>query len=391
MNPVSKGRHRRRAERVTVAGAVPVALAIVCSGVANSAPQAGLGVEEEVQPGFFADEVEEAAPAPAAEPKEYWVAPPVEYNNVPTRTVPTSYDEYDAPVTPATFSELHLPVAVEPVAPIEAPKERLRLGDYVSDQPNWMSDTVLERTNNTAAVYEAQMNTFWRSTGLEASRADRIGAATIGTAAVTGIGAAAAAGATGAVVGALIGGTIGGTSALELLGPPVLVAVAANPLLAPIAITPGVAATAAGAAIGAVVVGVPTAVVAGVGGAAVGAAHGLAFGAGDTLGEPKELHLEQAPTVDAAAVTENTRDTLEQIEALPGGQQIADAIRNGAFWLPPQLAAMDEQVRGAVSSVPGGAGVIAAVDAGNADAAAIFEPQVEQSGVANEAVQAGLV
>ncbi|MFD1812275.1 insoluble domain protein [Rhodococcus gannanensis] len=387
MNPVSKGRHRRRAERVTVAGAVPVALAIVCSGVANSAPQAGLGVEEEVQPGFFADEVEEAAPAPAEEPKEYWVAPPVEYNNVPTRTVPTSYYDYDEPVAPASFSDLHLPVAVEPVAPIEAPKERLRLGDYVSDQPNWMSDTVLERTNNTAAVYEAQMNTFWRSTGLDASRADRIGAATIGGAAVTGIGAAAAAGATGAVVGALIGGTIGGTSGLA----PLSGAAATVLPLIPGVVAIGTVTTVMGAGIGAAVVGVPTAVVAGVGGAVVGAAHGMAFGAGDTLGEPKELHLEQAPTVDAAAVTENTRDTLEQIEALPGGQQIADAIRNGAFWLPPQLAAMDEQVRGAVSSVPGGAGVIAAVDAGNADAAAIFEPQVEQSGVANEAVQAGLV
>ncbi|MGW4479807.1 insoluble domain protein [Rhodococcus triatomae] len=385
MNPVSKGRHRRRAERVTVAGAVPVALAIACSSVANSAPvQPGVGVEEEVQPGVLADESAAAEPAPVEEPKEYWVAPPVEYANVPTRTAPASYYEYDAPIAPASVAQLHLPVPVEVVAPIEAPEERLRLGDYVADQPNWMSDTVLERTNNTAAVYEAQMNTFWRSTGVEASRADRIGAATIGGAAVGGLGAAAVAGTTGAVVGGLIGGTVGGTSGIGVLAG--AATVAQGFVAAPIPVIT----TAMGGAIGAAAVGIPAAVVAGVAGAAVGAAHGAAFGAGDTLAEPIEMDLRQAPTVDESAVTESTRRTLEQIEALPGGQQVADAIRSGAFWIPPQLEAMDEQVRGTVSSVPGGTEAIAAVDAGNADAAAIFEPQVQQSGAANSAVQAGL-
>lgn len=390
MNAVSKGRHRRRAERVTVAGAVPVALAIVCAGVANSAPaqQPGVAVEDapDLQPGV---PVVESAPAPAPEPveepKEYWVAPPVEYDNVPTRTAPTSYYENDAPIAPAAVSQLHLPVAVEPVAPIEAPEERLRIGDYVADQPNWMSDTVLERTNNSAAVYEAQVNTFWRSTGVEASRADRIGAATIGGAAVGGLGTAAAVGIPAAVAGGLVGGYLGGNFGVGL-------APAAGFLLPGVGhVGAPVIATAGGAAIGAAVAGVPAALVAGAVGAGVGAAHGMAFGAGDTLSEPIEMQLSQAPTVDEAAVTASTRGALEQIETIPGGQQVAGAVRAAAFWVPPQIAAAGEQARAAVVALPGGAEFVAGLDASGADAADIFEPQVQQSGAASGAVQAGLV
>ncbi|NKW34486.1 hypothetical protein GS942_21385 [Rhodococcus hoagii] len=64
---------------------------------------------------------------------------------------------------PIRVEQLHLPTYVEPVAPIQAPEKRLRLGDYITDKPNWMSEEYLDRTNNSAAVAEAQMATFWKS------------------------------------------------------------------------------------------------------------------------------------------------------------------------------------------------------------------------------------
>ncbi|NKV12996.1 hypothetical protein GS909_23075 [Rhodococcus hoagii] len=68
-----------------------------------------------------------------------------------------------------------------PVAPIQAPEKRLRLGDYITSphKPNWMSEEYLDRTNNSAAVAEAQMATFWKSVGVDVDRSDRVAAATV--------------------------------------------------------------------------------------------------------------------------------------------------------------------------------------------------------------------
>lgn len=393
---VSKGGHRRRIERVSMAGALPVALAIVCSGVATAAPaqQPGVGVESETpsQPGVPAAAPEAVAePAPAepmapAEPKEYWVAPPVEYDNVPTRPAPTVYyEEDDAPIAPAAVQQLHLPVPVEPVAPIEAPAERLRLGDYVADKPNWLTEDDLAKTNNTAAAYEAQVNTAWRSVGIEASRADRIGAATIGGAAVTGLGFAAGAGIPAAVAGGLIGGAIGTAVLPESVGIGTVVLPVAGTITAP------VVTVAAGAAIGAAAAGIPVAVVAGTIGGVVGAAHGMAFGAGDTLAEPIEMEIPDAPTVDPAAITEQTRATVAQVETLPGGPAAVDAVRDTVAWVPPQLAAATEQARTTALGQPGGPDLIRRVEASATATADTFAPVTTPVNEVLGAIGAGLV
>ncbi|MFF0818575.1 insoluble domain protein [Rhodococcus sp. NPDC003318] len=376
---VTRGAHRRRVERVSTAGALPVALAIVCSGVATAAPAEQPGVTDEVetssQPGVSDPEFDPApaeavAPAASDAPKQYWVAPPAEYDNVPTRPAPTSYyEEYDAPIAPASVQDLHLPVVVEPVAPIEAPAERLRLGDYVADKPNWLSEENLDKTNNTAAAYEAQVNTAWRSVGIEASRADRIGAATVGGAATYGLGVAAATGIPAAVVGGLIGGTLGGMFGVGVVAP------AAGVVLPVVGFVSGpVLSTANGAAIGAAVVGIPVAVVAGTIAGVVGGAQGMAFGAGDTLAEPIELEIPDAPTVDPGAITEQTRATVAHVETLPGGVQAVTAVRDAVEWVPPQIAAATEQARTTALGQPGGPDLVRRIEASATATADAFAP-----------------
>ncbi|GAA4484769.1 hypothetical protein GCM10023094_38610 [Rhodococcus olei] len=383
-------------QRVAVVGALPLAVAIVCSGVATAAPaeQGGVGVEEAPrdQPGVPA---EEAAPAPApgpapvaepavAEPKEYWVAPPVEYDNVPTRPAPTYYYE-DAPSAPVTVQQLHLPTPVEPVAPIEAPPERLRLGDYVAAKPNWLSGEDLDKTNNTAAVFEAQVDTFWKSIGVETSRADRIGAATVGGAALGGLGTAAALGVPAAVAGGLVGGVSG-------FGIGLAMAPEAGALLPVVGwVAPPVLNAAGGAAVGAAVAGIPVALVAGTTGAIVGAATGMAFGAGDTLAEPIEVEIPDAPTVDAAAITDATRDTVARVESLPGGPGAVEAVRQADRQVPLQVADAAAQVRDTVTAQPGGRDLVQRVEAAGAATATTFAPVAGPVGEVLDAVRAGLV
>ncbi|MBM4515550.1 hypothetical protein GS432_00390 [Rhodococcus hoagii] len=169
------------------------------------------------------------------QPRSYWTPPPAEYQEIEWRETPSyqqqsynsgysdggydsGYDNggYSQPYygEPIRVEQLHLPTYVEPVAPIQAPEERLRLGDYITDRPNWMSPEYLDRTNNSAAVAEAQMATFWKSVGVDVDRSDRVAAATVGGAAAGAIGSGLAFG----TVGALAGGTIGGNYGLGLGG-----------------------------------------------------------------------------------------------------------------------------------------------------------------------------
>lgn len=376
---------RRRLDRVAVVGAMPVAAALACCAVAVAVPvQPGVGQAPATQPGVeSAPPATEAAPPPPAEaaveePKAYWVAPPVEYDNVPTRPAPTYYYEQE-PIAPAGVGQLHLPVAVEPVAPIEAPAARLRLGDYVADKPNWLSEADLDRTNNTAAAYEAQVNTVWRSVGVEASRADRIGAATIGGAAVGGLGAATAVGIPAAVAGGLIGGGIGAMGA----GP----AAIANGILVPGVgyVTGPVLSTAGGAAIGAAALGAPVAIAAGTAGAVGGAAAGMAFGAGDTLAAPVEIEIPDAPTVDPDVLTDVARTTVTRVESLPGGAAAVAAVRDVAEATPAQVTGVIEELR---STAEGRVGTGEALDRVEAAASAAVDAIGPASGPAGEVLGA---
>jgi hypothetical protein len=370
MNHNRGARHRARTERATVVGVIPLAIAITCAGPAFAQP--GVVVESAPAP---APEAEPAAP----EPKTYWIAPPVEYAEVPTRPVPNyDYTEYSEPVEPVQIQELHLPVAVEVVAPIEAPKERLRVGDFVSDQPNWLSDEYLNRTNNTSAVIEAQVNTFWKSIGVDAERSDRIAAATVGGAAAGAVTGAMTAGVPFAVGGALIGGTIGGNVGVGIGNAfiPGLGWVAAAPI-----------GTAAGAAIGAAAAGIPAAAVGAVVGGVAGGAAGTAFGAGDSLGTPTEFVLPNVTEPDAAALKlqageEYARLAMEQPAAATA---VVDAVV-AAPQLAEQVTSQAVAAREATLAQPGGEQVIAGLDAAAVELNHAFGPV---AGMVGEALAAG--
>lgn len=290
--------------------------------------------------------------APAQPEPVYWVAPPAQYENIeyqPLENYDYGTNTYNAPddyyVAPLRVEELHLPTYVEPTAPIIAPRETLRLGTYHVAQPNWITDGDLARTNNTSAVIEAEVSTFWRSLGVETTRANRLAAAQLGMGAAGAIGTAV----TWGIPAALVGGGIGGY--VTAVNPPALVS--------GIGWVPGgVFGTAVGAAIG----GIPAALAGAVVGGAAGIQAGTAFGAGD-LGEPQEFPAEVRSffnDVDQPAVTTQTQDTLAQWVTNPVGGVAASAVRDVVAAAP----GIDRQARDFVGAQPGGEQLLGQIDAG---------------------------
>lgn len=347
------GRHHRNrtagvVARVAIVPSAAAAVIVAASGAASAAPnqlppQGGVTSGPSTQGGVTSAPATQGGvtSAPAQPEPVYWVEPPAQYQNIEYR--PLEYydydtDTYDAPddyyIAPARVEDLHLPTYVEPTAPIIAPRETLRLGTYHAPQPNWVTDGDLARTNNTSAIIEAEVSTFWRSLGIETTRANRLAAAQIGMGAASGIGAG--------VVGALAGGTIGGIVGAGMSG--------GIPVTIPggvIFVTTGVAGTAIGAAVGGVLAAVP-AVVGGV-------VAGTAVGAGD-LGEPRDLPI---PDVDKTALTAQTQETLARWESTPAGDVVVSAVR-GTVAAAPEI---DRQARDLVAAQPGGDRILDQVDA----------------------------
>lgn len=366
------GRHRRRSTAHT-ATALTVAAAALVSGIALAPaafadPIQGGVTGGDIQGGVTGGDIQGGtttptpAPTPAPQPtveqqeqpqqRQYWVAPPQEYNNTQWRALP-DYNYNTNTYTPSKHTDdgpvqvqhLHLPTPVAPTAPIVAPRNKIRLGEVMFDQPNWVSNDDAARTNNTAAVIEAGVSTFWRSTGMKADRADRMAAAEVAGGATGAMAGAAAAGIPAAVAGGLIGGTIGGITG----------ATAGGFILTPIpglpAVTTGVAGTAGGAAIGAAVAGIPAAAAGAVAGGAAGVVAGSNFGAGD-LAQPRDVKV---PDVDQKAVTTDTENTLTSWkQSGPVGQAAAQAVHDGV----QQAAAIDTQARAFVATQPGGKQVL---------------------------------
>lgn len=350
----------------------------------------------------------EQAPAPAPEPtpapvqddnRSYWTPPPAEYADVQWRQAPSNqqsyYDSGDGTsqttyieptyVDPVQVTELHLPTAVAPVAPIEAPKERLRLGDFVTDQPNWMSDVYLDRTNNSAAVIEAQVNTAWQSIGVDAERSDRIAAATIAGAGVGALTGATAAAIPAATIGGLIGGTVGGGVGATVGG------IIPTPIPGLPIVTTGAAGTAAGAAIGAAAVGVPAAAIGAVVGGIGGGIAGTAFGAGDSTGQPMEFELPNLAEPDESLLATQASDTVSQWDSqLPGS---GEAVRDAAEAAPAvaeQATSQAVQAREAVLAQPGGDAVIGALDAAGVELGHAFGPTADLVNLAVHAASGGV-
>ncbi len=265
--------------RLIAAGAVPV-LMLLASQHASAVTLAPIadqpGVTAPAQPGTEAPAPPPPPPAPPA-PAVYPEQPPEIRNGATLRPEPSP-----APAPPMSVMQLHAPVPVEPVAPIEPPPDMIRIGQAEFAEPEWLPPEVGDTINTVSADLEAQAATFLDSVGIPAGRSDRVAGATVAGAGVGGaIGGAVAgvpAAAAGAVVGGLIGGTIGGIAGAAL-GTVVAVPVIGT-------VTSGVAGTALGAAAGAVVGAVVAGVPAAAAGALVGGTVGAGFGAGVGVGQP---------------------------------------------------------------------------------------------------------
>ncbi|WP_157556691.1 hypothetical protein [Nocardia acidivorans] len=275
----------RRALRPAL-GALPLALAIACAGMAHAIPQPG--VTTPAQPGTAAPGSDSprqpgTTVAPPAPQVEYAV--PQNHRPVPVETEPAPAIEWQ---------QLHAPEPVAPVAPIAPPPRTLRIGEFVTPAPDEVPDFLLNPVNDGASQTEAAISTGLQSVGINPSRSDKIAAATAGGAvlgaAVVGvpaaIGGAIGGGLIGAGVGAGIGAGIGvaivaGTAVAAGVPTGGLGAAIAAPAAVPIIgggalIGAGVGA-AVGAGLGAVGVGVPAAILGGVAGGAAGGFLGGAF------------------------------------------------------------------------------------------------------------------
>lgn len=351
------GRHHRRRvagalARIAIVPSTAAAVIVAASGAASAAPdelppQGGVTSPPSTQGGVTTPEPSTqggVTAAPAQPEPVYWVEPPAQYQNIeyqPLENYDYGTNTYNAPddyyVAPVQFQDLHLPTYVEPTAPIIAPRETLRLGTFHAPQPNWITDGDLNRTNNTSAVIEAEVSTFWRSLGVETTRADRLAAAQVGMGAVGAVGTALAWG----VPAALLGGTIGGTvTAFNL--PANVIGIGWVP--------GGVFGTAVGAAIAGVPVGLAGAIAGGV----AGVRAGTAFGAGD-LGEPQDLAIAD---VDQPAIVARTQAVLAEWETTPAGGAVAGTVRDTAAAAP----GIDRQAREFVAAQPGGTQVLEQID-----------------------------
>ncbi|MBB5916881.1 outer membrane biosynthesis protein TonB [Nocardia transvalensis] len=132
----------------------------------------------------------EPAPAPA-----YAEQPPQVRNGPQPRPRPEPSPE---PVAPVQLEDLHLPEPVPPVAPIQAPDNTIRLGQWETPSSPWLPPEVRDCVNTTAADAEAALATALDSVGLPAGRSDRVSGAALA-------GAAIAAGTVGAGFGAGVG------------------------------------------------------------------------------------------------------------------------------------------------------------------------------------------
>ncbi|WP_280422894.1 hypothetical protein [Nocardia carnea] len=267
------GPARRAAGSVVAAGAVPLIATLIGAGTANAealpAPPASPPIPalpaNPLQPAFAAPDpvrdlttaVDEAtrvavrsatdtfgmatapflpAPAPAS------VAEPVP--TPATRAVPQH--AYLAPQ-----GELHAPMPVAPVAPIEAPPGKLRIGNVVMDAPPFD----VREINTGAAQAEAQVATFYDSVGVERSRSDRMAAQTVGSAAI-GASVANTLASPIATTSAMVGAVAGLISGIPFLP----IGLVVGPVL--------------GAAIGYAVIAAPAMAVGAAVGGAIGAAEG---------------------------------------------------------------------------------------------------------------------
>lgn len=347
--------HHRRA---AVLGTVPLAFVVACAGIASAAPtQPGVTNETpSVQSGVSVSAQRESAPAkpkqvveptpdpvPTPDPTPARVVVPDPPRTVPSRVAPAATTQ--APTLYA--APLHAPEVVEPVAPIAAPPNTLRLGDFETDKPEWVSTEAMNSANNWSAYGESEIARGWNGVGVSPARSDRLAASTTTGAVLGGTAGAAAAGIPSAAAGAMTGAVIGaGTGAV--IGCVVLVPI---PVPCAQAVPGALIGAGVGAVAGAGLLGIPAAALGGAAGALGGGAIGTAYGAGDPDDAPFAPEIQvAAPTlsrVDAHSVGSSAATTVAQtvtwVGAQPGGSDAIDAApviaEQAASWIADQSRA----------------------------------------------------
>lgn len=390
---------RRRGLRASVAVA-PVAITLAFAGVSTAAPVQP-GVSPPDQPGTttapappepqsdtgLASFIPDPPAAPAPRQKPQYLQP--QYEQPQYTPAPQYSEQSPAPQSPqprgpkpSAPQQESAPVPAAPIgppAPIAPPKDKVRVGSFEADRPEWLPADVARKGNAWSAWFEYQIALAGDQVGLSREDSDRIAAATTAGAAAGGtVGAlttgvpAAVLGATGgAVIGGVAGGIIGAT-----VGAP-----AGAVLIPGVGAVPGTfvggaggAAIGAGvgAAAGAAAVGIPAAVAGGAVGAVAGGALGAALGNGDgskpvpappplldlpapaPAPEPAPAPVQVPEVAIPTQVVESTKSAVQQVEqSSPAGAQVVATAREAVADIPAPQPGQFGAATDAVTSVLG--------------------------------------
>ncbi len=244
-------------------------------------------------------------PGPPQEaPYQPYVAPSV-------YTAPTYEDDYE--VTP--IQTLNAPRPAAPVRPIAPPPEKIRVGNFITDIPEGMSDKDVNSINAWAAYGEAKIAQGLISMGVPADEASRQAASTIigvvgGATAGAGAGALMAAPmgivpgvVVGVPVGAAIGAVYNGVTFSWMNAAPGFGTVAWANMIGLGALAGAGIGLLAGPVVGAGLFGAAGAIAGAVAGGTAGGALAYALGAGDPGANPedpwKQGEAEPMPNPDA--------------------------------------------------------------------------------------------
>ncbi|MGV9709875.1 hypothetical protein ACWDTI_04345 [Gordonia sp. NPDC003424] len=285
-------------------------------------------------------QVEPAAPVYVPGPGTI-PAPPQEAPYQPY-TQQDASPNYQTAYNPVPEEPLTVPKPVAPVRPIAPPRNMLRVGNWVSEKPTWLTKNDVNSINAWSAYGEAKIAQGLISVGVPKDEASRRAASTIIGVMSGGTAGAAALGIPAIIPGALVGAGIGAVAGAGIG--------AASGAISLIVTTGGVGAAGAGpaalaaagpgaligAGIGAVVGGAAAGAVAGTVGAVVGGTLGggaaYALGAGDPGTNPQAPWLlnQTDPQTDPSEPTgpNQFRITLPADQASKAGLPAVDYVVN---------------------------------------------------------------
>ncbi|MGJ0118713.1 hypothetical protein ACQ7HM_05860 [Williamsia sp. MIQD14] len=276
--------------RTTAGVMLAAAIAAGTAGQAFAAPPGTAPPSTDMAPGI--------APATPTPPPPAPTPPPVQGRSIipaPTFDAPVIYEDspgYTPPVYSGTYNPvpptITAPKPTKPVNPVLPRPGIIKLGNFRTPQPAFLSDADARNLNGQAATIEARTATYYESIGFPKDQAARTAASTtvgilvggaagavalgipatvagaiIGLPVGAGVGAAA-----GAITGAVIGGPAAPATATLFAGQGALIGLAAGPAVG------AIAGAAGGGLLGATVGGV------------IGGAIGYAVGAGDPGADP---------------------------------------------------------------------------------------------------------